>query len=296
MIIVTGALGLIGSNIVKELNKRGHKNIVLVDDSDPKKLKNIIGLEYKSLMPIREFFNSFNDWKKVKVIFHEGAISSTTERSENRINNLNVNPTFKLIDKSIEYDFWLSYASSASVYGGNFDFAETAELDPKSLYAKSKASIDFKVTEIFEHKPEIKIQGWRYFNVYGSNESHKQSQASPVFKFSDQAKETGKILLFEGSENYKRDFICVSDVARIKVDAWEKKIRGIYNLGTGTAISFRQVAEAVAEKYSAKILEIPFPTELEGQYQIFTRADMRKLHSQMDNLTFISVSDFLQSS
>lgn len=294
MIIVTGALGFIGSNLVKELNKRGHKNIILVDEHDQKKLKNIEGLEYKSLLSTREFFNSFNDWKKVEIVFHEGAISSTTEKSETRINNFNINPSIKLIDKSIEFDFWLSYASSASVYGGNFDFSESSEIDPKSLYAKSKAVLDKKVNEILEQKPLAKIQGWRYFNVYGNNEHHKQSQASPVFKFSDQAQTSGKILLFEGSENYKRDFICVSDIVRIKVDAWEKKINGIYNLGTGKATSFRKVAEYVSKKYSAEIVEIPFPQELEGQYQIFTKADMRKLTAAMGELKFTEIYEFLQ--
>lgn len=291
MIVVTGALGFIGSNIVRELNKQGETNLLLVDEM--KKADNIAGLRFTELVDMKDFYSSFNKWKKVKCVFHQGAISSTVERNKVKVQNYNTKPTSKLLHDCLEHNILFSYASSASVYGTDLYFNEDAELNPKSLYAESKAEIDKQVEEILRVKSNAKIQGWRYFNVYGQGEQFKGDQASPIHKFTEQAK-TGKIYIFEGSENYKRDFICVSDLARIVVQSSKKNFSGIHNLGTGTSISFREVADMVAEKYGASVVEIPFPHNLEGQYQIFTKADMRKLASVLEeDLQFISVKDYL---
>lgn len=297
MIIVTGALGFIGSNLVKELNRQGYIDLVLVDDFDNRKMSNIDGAAYNKLISINDFYKNFKDWKHVERVFHEGAISSTTESSQLKINRYNIDPSNVLLDKCQEYNILLSYASSASVYGNGLKFTEESPLDPRSLYSMSKAGLDTHVENILKSNPETKIQGWRYFNVYGKNEAHKQDQSSPIFKFSKQAKETGKILIFEGSENYKRDFICVDDIVKIKIHAATQKINGIYNLGTGTAVSFKTVAEKIAKKYNAQIVEIPFPKELEGHYQIFTKADLTKLKASYGlPLTFTEIDAFLSAS
>lgn len=296
MIIVTGALGFIGSNLVKELNRQGYIDLVLVDDMDNRKLSNIDGTTYSKLISINEFYKNFKDWKYVERVFHEGAISSTTETNQQKINRYNIDPSNTLLDRCLEHDILLSYASSASVYGNGLKFSEDSPMDPRSLYSMSKAGFDTHVENVLKNDPTKKIQGWRYFNVYGLNEAHKQDQSSPVFKFTKQARETGKILIFEGSENYKRDFVCVNDIVKIKVHAATQNFNGIFNLGTGTAVSFREVAEKIARKYNAEIVEIPFPKELESHYQIFTKADLTKLKSKLVMpLEFTGIDDFLST-
>jgi len=294
MIIVTGALGFIGSNIVKELNKQGRTDLILVDES--KKADNIAGCEYKALIQMREFYANFNDWKNIECVFHNGAISSTTETNKAKIDGYNIKPSIKLLHDCLEHNILFSYASSAGVYGTDLYFKEDAEPNPKSLYAESKAILDKKVEEILKVKPDAKIQGWRYFNVYGEGEQFKGDQASPVHKFTKQAKEKKKIYIFEGSENYKRDFVCVNDVVKTVIQASKEPFNGVFNLGTGNAISFKEVAEIIASRYNAGIEEIAFPKNLEGQYQIFTKADMRKLNDVMTLSDFESVEQYVSQS
>lgn len=294
MIIVTGALGFIGSNIVKELNRRGIKDIILVDEMKP--ADNIVGCNYKVLMEMKDFYANFKDWKNVTCVFHQGAISSTTESNKAKIDGYNIKPSLKLLHDCLEHDVMFSYASSAGVYGTDLYFTEDADLKPKSLYAESKAILDSKVEEILKVKPNAKIQGWRYFNVYGAGEQFKGDQASPIHKFTRQAIDKRKIFIFEGSENYKRDFVWVGDIVKTVVDSSTKDFNGIYNLGTGTAISFKEVAEIIAFKHNAEIKEIAFPKKLEGQYQIFTKADMRKLESVTTFSSFLSVEQYVSQS
>lgn len=291
MIIVTGALGFIGSNIVKELNNQGRKDLILVDEN--KKTDNIAGSHYHKLIEMRDFYTNFKDWKNVECVFHNGAISSTTETNKARIDSYNIKPSLKLLHDCLENNVMFSYASSAGVYGTDLYFKEDAELNPKSMYAESKAIIDKKVEEILKVKSDAKIQGWRYFNVYGNGEQFKGDQASPIYKFSKQAQEKKKIYIFEGSENYKRDFVCVNDIAKTVIEASTKSFNGIYNLGTGHPLSFKEVAEIIASKYDAGIEEIAFPSKLEGQYQIFTKADMRKLNEVMTLNDFVTVEQYV---
>lgn len=291
MIIITGAAGLIGSRIVKELNDRGVENLLLVDHLRPDNTKNIKDLKFDRFYSIEYFLNYFDNWKNVTKIFHEGAISSTTEKNLELIKSKNQNPTRYLIEKSLEYGFFLSYASSASVYGNSTTFKETDKLNPQSLYAKSKAEIDSYVETL-----KGNIQGWRYFNVYGKNEDHKLDQASPVYKFTKQAIKDKKIKIFEGSENYFRDFVCVDDVVKIKILASDLHGRGIYNLGTGQERSFREIADCIAKKYQAKIEEVPFPDALKEQYQKFTKSDNTKLLKLIGDYEFVSPSDYVYKS
>jgi ADP-L-glycero-D-manno-heptose 6-epimerase len=289
MIVVTGAAGFIGSNLAKELTSRGISNIILVDDLIESKVRNISSIKYDKLFSIDYFFNNFDQWAEVDVVFHEGAISSTTEKNLDLIQSKNQNPTRYLIEKSLRYGFLLSYASSASVYGNSTTFTETDHLTPQSPYANSKAEIDQYVETLTGN-----IQGWRYFNVYGKNEEHKLDQASPISKFIRQAASTREIQLFEGSENYLRDFICVDDVVKIKVDAALGNATGIFNLGTGVEHSFKHIAECVADKFNCKIKEIPFPNTLAGQYQTFTKANTDKLKTLISDYQFILPSVYIR--
>jgi ADP-L-glycero-D-manno-heptose 6-epimerase len=139
---------------------------------------------------------------------------------------------------------------------------------------------------------QIKIQGFRYFNVYGPGEEHKGEQASPYTKFTRQAKENNVITLFEDSENYKRDFVCVEDVCRVHEKMFDSAATGIFNVGTGTATSFETVASAIANKHGAAIHRIPMPDNLKSQYQKYTCADLTKLNSAID-MQWTNIKDYI---
>jgi len=173
----------------------------------------------------------------------------------------------------------LQYASSASVYGLNTDFREDAPVDPRSPYAWSKYLFDRHVTlNKFEN---IVVQGFRYFNVYGPHEDHKGDQASPYHKFTQQAKNTGVIKLFENSENYLRDFVPVETICDVHQKFFNVKESGIWNVGTGRAASFESVAQMIAEQYGARIEYVPMPDHIKAQYQQYTCADITKLNKQI---------------
>ena len=130
------------------------------------------------------------------------------------------------------------------------------------------------------------VQGFRYFNVYGDGEEHKEDQASPVSKFAKQIEETGKLKLFEGSDKFLRDFICVDDIVNIVLD--NDKPSGIYDLGTSNPVSFQKVADCVIKKYNGEIEEVPFPEHLKGKYQDYTCAK-----KEWGDYSFITVEDYL---
>lgn len=225
-----------------------------------------------------EFLNTFSSWSDVKYIYHLGAISDTTCTDVKKIHKYNVEFTLDLFQKAIEYKIPIRYASSASVYGNSYN-----KINPLNHYAISKATIDLWVEDNidkFEH-----IQGLRFFNVYGNGEEHKLDQASPISKFRKQIKEQGTISIFEDSEFYYRDFICVEDVADVMVN--NKLGSGIYDLGTSKPISFSTVAKLMQRKYGGDIKVIRFPNHLLGKYQTSTKAKEVFQHS------FKSVSEWL---
>lgn len=295
MIIVTGAAGFIGSNLIGYLNTQDEEDIIAVDNLIPEKVGNLLGLQFKKFYTIETFLKEFDQWNKVTAIFHEGAISSTTETDQTKIDYYNINFSMVLLRKAVEHNILFSYASSASVYGNSLQFHEEAVLTPMSLYAQSKALLDHEVARLLATNSNYKIQGWRYFNVYGPCESHKGEQASPITKFTNQALDENNIKIFKDSNNYKRDFICVDDIIRIKYETAKKSVSGIYNLGTGNPVSFRYVAEQIAKKFNASIEEIDFPENLKGQYQEYTCADLTKLRSVIGDYRFITVDDFVNS-
>jgi ADP-L-glycero-D-manno-heptose 6-epimerase len=161
------------------------------------------------------------------------------------------------------------------VYGLNTDFREDAPVDPRSPYAWSKYLFDRNAgSQKFDG---IRVQGFRYFNVFGPHEDHKGNQASPYHKFEKQAQETGVIKLFEGSENYLRDFVPVETVIDVHKKFLTVNESGLWNVGTGQATSFEAVARTIADKYNARIEYIPMPEDVKAQYQKYTCADVTKL-------------------
>jgi len=251
MIILTGYQGFIGQAFEKKI--------------DP---ENLYRVEKDGAF---DFLNQYDKWDEVEMILHQGAISSTTETDVNKIHKYNVEFSIALFEKAIEYSIPVKYASSASVYGkihSEYGYLK-GTINPLNFYALSKATVDYWV---LDHMDEFEqVQGFRYFNVYGDGEEHKGDQASPISKFTKQARETKVIKIFEDSEYAFRDFVCVDDVVDVVLDNTAGS--GIYDVGTGNPISFQEVAELIAKKEEAEIEVIPFPKHLEGKYQEYTCAD-----------------------
>jgi ADP-L-glycero-D-manno-heptose 6-epimerase len=303
MILVTGGFGFIGSNLIKALNARGISEITIVDDlTDGNKMMNLNGTAFGDYYDVDSFFDKFSDWDSVKFIFHEGAISSTRETNGTLLMKRNYEFSEKLLRKSFEHKIPFQYASSASVYGdmpANFRVQESASMYPQTPYAFSKYMFDKKIIKLMESeyssKFEFNIQGLRYFNVYGENELHKGDQASPITKFTKQARETGKIRIFSGSESIFRDFVCVEDIVQAKIElAFNKMNSGIFNLGTGASESFARVAEIIAQRENAKVETVPFPKEYQTKYQYWTCADMTKLRDAGIKTHFRSINEFFK--
>jgi ADP-L-glycero-D-manno-heptose 6-epimerase len=259
MNIVTGYRGFIGSHICDNV-------------------ANIFGVEKDDCF---DFLKDFKDWSNVKFIYHLGAITDTTCTDVEKIYKYNIEFSLRLFEKAIKHQIPIRYASSASVYGNTH-----GSINPLNYYSMSKATIDLWVQDNisrFKH-----IQGLRFFNVYGNGEEHKNNQASPVTKFKKDAQETRTISIFEESEFYYRDFICVEDVVQIM----QKNTlgSGIYDVGTGNPISFKTVAKLIQRKYGGEIKVIPFPKHLEGKYQTSTKA------RQVFQHTFKNLSQWLEES
>ena len=173
----------------------------------------------------------------------------------------------------------LQYSSSASVYGLNQEFREDSPLDPKTPYAWSKYLFERYAAQ---HQGGNIVQGFRYFNVHGPGEDHKGAQASPHNQFTNQAQKFGKIKLFENSENYRRDFIHVDQVLDVHNKFLSIPKSGVWNVGTGHATSFRDVALNVANEHNAEIELIPMPDILKSSYQEYTCADLTLLNSTLN--------------
>ena len=268
MIILTGSKGFIGQNFLKKLNG---KEVIEVEKDN-----------------CQDFCKNFTEWSKVKLIIHQGAISSTTCTDIELLINTNVAFTEWLFKQAIKYKIPVKYASSASVYGNMM----TGIINPLNYYAITKVITDYWVQD---HMDEFElVQGFRYFNVYGQGEDHKGDQASPVQKFTQQIKETGKLKLFKGSDKFKRDFICVDDV--VDVVLYNNRPAGIYDLGTGNPTSFQEVAELIATKYNGEIEYVPFPDHLKGKYQSYTCAHMDWLKYNQLPYQFKTVEDYVKDS
>lgn len=272
MIIVTGAYGFIGSRIVRALNEMGETDLLLVDDmTNGVKYVNLLGAEFDDYLDVDDFLSRFSRWNMVWAVYHQGAISSTVETDGKLVMSRNYQFSKDLFTKCIQHQIPVTYASSASVYGNDPD----GKLDPLNLYAYSKMLVD-QMVEANMRKFKL-IHGWRYFNVYGAGEAHKGGQASPVTQFTQQAKTTGVIKLFEGSDRIYRDFIAVDDVVRAVMDHMRRSApSGIRDLGTGVPMSFETVAHLIKRKHGGEIEIIPFPEHLKGRYQFRTQARMER--------------------
>jgi ADP-L-glycero-D-manno-heptose 6-epimerase len=269
-ILVTGYKGFIGSNLAIYLQNQGHE---------------VEGWEWQpGIIPDPSSY----DW-----VIHLGAISSTTFTDVDQIMEQNFEYSVRLLQVCDTMGVNFQYASSASVYGPTEHFTEDGQLLPQSPYAWSKYLFDRFVNQ-YKDEFSILVQGFRYFNVYGPGETHKGDQASPYTKFTQQAKENGIIKLFENSKQYKRDFVCVEDLCRLHEKMFEVDQSGIFNAGTGRAVSFDTVGRTIAKKYNADIEYIPMPDTLKGQYQKYTCANLEKLNSVVD-MSWTSIEDYINA-
>ncbi|MDD5456139.1 MAG: ADP-glyceromanno-heptose 6-epimerase [Candidatus Margulisbacteria bacterium] len=283
MIIVTGGAGFIGSNIVKALNAKGIKQIIVVDSlKNPSKHLNLNGCTIEDFVDKEDFIKSLGQYKNIRTIFHLGACSDTMETDGRYMMKNNYEYSKALLDFALLHNIDFIYASSASVYGnGDSGFKEDPSCEyPLNIYAFSKYMFDNYVRNIFNYKKNLSSQicGIRYFNVYGYQENHKGRMASVAFHLMNQIKDKEPMKLFEGSQNFKRDFIFIEDAVKINLFFFEKKVNGIFNCGTGKAQSFNDIALAL-QKMNPKteIKYIPFPDQLIGKYQGFTEADLTRL-------------------
>jgi len=267
-ILVTGYKGFIGANVAQYLQSQGHE---------------VEGWDY---MP-----NAIPDPDGYDWVIHLGAITSTTETDVEKVLEQNFEFSLRLVQACAHFGVNFQYASSASVYGPTTHFTESGPLLPKSPYAWSKYLFDRFVNQT-KDEFNILIQGFRYFNVYGQGEEHKGDQASPVTKFTKQAQKQGVIELFRDSDRYLRDFVCVDDVAKVHEKMLGIDESGIWNVGTGRAVSFDTVANSISKKYGAAINIIEIPENLKGQYQEYTCANLEKLNSTID-MDWIKIEDYI---
>lgn len=286
MIIVTGGAGFIGSNIVKELNRRGRTDILVIDDlKDGQNYRNLRGLQFIDYQHKDDFLQSIEnddfDGTDIDAVFHEGACSDTMEYDVNFMMRTNYEYSKLLLHFCLQHRIPFLYASSASTYGaGKNGFREGDECeDALNPYAFSKLLFDRYVRQVVP-EAHSQIVGFRYFNVYGPQEHHKGKMASIFYQLVDQIQETGKARLFKGTDGYadgeqRRDFVYVKDVVRVNLWFWENRgPSGIYNCGTGHAHSYNEAAKAVIKALGkGEIAYREFPAILRGKYQNFTEAD-----------------------
>lgn len=301
MIIVTGGAGFIGSNIVRGLNKNGFTDILIVDDiKNGHKSRNMNALKFVDYIDKNDFINMLDYFEDtdIRAIIHQGACTDTMEHNGKYMLSNNYEYSKELFHFSQKRKIPFLYASSASVYGnGENGFKEKRKNeDPLNVYAFSKFLFDQYVRRHLK-KSKSQIVGLRYFNVYGQQENHKGRMASPVNHFYNQLKKENICKLFEGSKNFKRDFIYVNDVVDVNLFFLENPdINGIFNCGTGTPRSFLDIANILIKlRGEGDFKYIEFPEKLKGKYQDFTKADLDGLREAGYDKQFTSLEKGIKS-
>lgn len=292
MIIVTGAAGFIGSRLLVELQERGYTDLVAVDDfSRADKAPNLEGVKLSHRVE-RSQFPSWIDANEnqVQFIFHLGARTDTTEFNKAIFDELNVRSSQQIWERCAKYAIPLVYASSAATYGdgelgyGDTDDALPYKLKPLNPYGESKN--EFDKWALAQREQPYFWAGLKFFNVYGPNEYHKGRMASVVFHAFNQIKATGGMKLFRSHRpdytdgGQLRDFVYVKDVCNVCIFLMEqRKYSGLYNLGSGTARTFLDLARGVftAMGKPEQISFIDTPADIRERYQYFTEAEMDKL-------------------
>jgi ADP-L-glycero-D-manno-heptose 6-epimerase len=314
---VTGAAGFIGSNLVRALNRRGMTNIIAVDNlTRADKFRNLVDCEIAEYLDKHEFLERLQAGQfdgALDAILHQGACSDTMETDGRYMMENNYRYSLSLLDWAQEEEIPFLYASSASVYGGGRTFVESREHEaPLNVYGYSKFLFDQAVRQRLRDLT-AQVVGFRYFNVYGPGEAHKGRMASVAWHFHNQCAAGGPVKLFQGTDGYadgeqRRDFVAVEDVVNVNLHFLDDGARsGIFNLGTGRAQSFNDVAVAAVNAWrvhrgetpgtldalraQGAIGYVPFPDALRGKYQSYTEADVSALRRAGYTAPFASVEE-----
>ena len=318
-VVVTGAAGMIGSNLVHGLNAAGIDDVIAVDDlTEGAKFRNLLGARISDYFDRNEFYDRFalGELGRVDVIFHEGACSDTLEHNGRYMLETNYRCSRDLLDVCQSRGTRLLYASSAATYGDSTVFREASEHErPLNVYGYSKVLFDNIVRRVL---PTVRSQvaGFRYFNVYGPREQHKGRMASVAYHHFGQLREAGRVQLFGeyggyGPGQQKRDFVFVDDVVAVNLwFLWHPDRSGIFNVGTGRAQPFNDVAHAtinasralrgeaplsLEQQASRGLIEyMPFPEALVGKYQCHTQADLTLLRASGCDVQFVDVAAGVQ--
>ena len=314
-VVVTGAAGMIGSNLVQGLNAAGIDDVIAVDElTDGMKYRNLLGAKLSDYFDKDEFYRRFaaGELGAVAAIFHEGACSDTMEHNGRFMLETNYRCSKNLLDACQAQGTRLLYASSAATYGGSDTFRESPQFErPLNVYGYSKLLFDNVVRRMLPSATS-QVVGFRYFNVYGPREQHKGRMASVAFHHFNQYRDTGKVKLFGeyggyGPGQQSRDFVFVADVVAVNLWFLEYPDRnGIFNLGSGRAQPFNDVAHAtvnasralsglpelsLSQLVAQGIVEYtPFPEALVGKYQCHTEADLERLRAVGCDLKFADVA------
>lgn len=314
-VAVTGAAGMIGSNLVHGLNAIGIDDVIAVDDlTDGAKYRNLLGAQLSDYFDKSEFYGRFarGEFGRVDAVLHQGACSDTMEHDGRFMLDTNYRCSKNLLDAAQAQGTRLLYASSAATYGGSAAFREEPAFEqPLNVYGYSKLLFD-NVVRCLLPTAHAQVAGFRYFNVYGPREQHKGRMASVAFHHFNQLRETGKVRLFGdyggfGPGQQSRDFVFVDDVVAVNLWFLEHPDKsGIFNLGTGRAQPFNDVALAVVNAIRASSGEAPqplaalaetgvleyidLPPALIGKYQSFTEADLTRLRATGCDHAFADVA------
>lgn len=305
MIVITGAAGFIGSCLISKLNKEGHENLILVDDfSQLQKIDNYHTKNFIHKIERSHFLEWFEEHApEVNFVYHIGARTDTTEFNVELFNELNLNYTKSIWNTCTKHFIPLVYASSAATYGlGEFGYDDDESkinlLKPLNPYGDSKN--DFDKWAITQKACPPKWAGFKFFNVYGPNEYHKGRMASVIFHSFNQINEKGQVKLFRShNPNYTdggqlRDFVYVKDLVDVLYFTYGENIKnGIYNLGSGKARTFLDLAKATFKALGKEpnIEFIDTPIDIRDKYQYFTEANMNKLIAQGYKKPFTSLED-----
>jgi ADP-L-glycero-D-manno-heptose 6-epimerase len=320
MIVITGGAGMIGSMMAWHLNtKLGRQDIIIVDRiTHENQWQNLVHRHYAEYLDKDQLFDFLEDNDDVTAVIHMGAISATTERDFNKLVADNMHYSQDLWSWCAEYEVPFFYASSAATYGAGehgYDDASIEGLRPLNGYGYSKHFFDQWVLEQVKQKQPAPPAwaGFKFFNVYGPNEYHKERMASVALHTFNQFSETGTMRLFKGTKQgiadgmQLRDFVYVKDVADVMGFFLEAALKqkpvasAIYNIGTGQARSFKDLATNVMTSMAREpdITYIDMPQDLQGKYQYFTQAEMQKLRHAGYKKPFTSleegVKDYVQN-
>ena len=295
--IVTGAAGFIGSRLVAGLNRRGVREIIVVDNlQQSEKMRNLVDCEIADYIDQAQLAETLEKLEgSIEAVFHQGACSDTMESDGRYMMENNYAYSRRLLDWCQDEEVPFIYASSASVYGAGPEFREDRKAErPLNVYGYSKFLFDQYVRGLSRTS---QVAGLRYFNVYGPNEAHKGRMASVALHAWQQLHTEGKVKLFVGSGGYgdgeqRRDFVYVDDVVAVNLWLLERRdVSGIFNCGTGRAQTFNRLAVAVINAVNRTSMTlhdivakglieyVPFPEALKGKYQSFTEADMSRLRA-----------------